>query len=186
MFTIYNPETNEYGRYVPLDKLDELQADLTKLKERLKQTPVKEPFTIPNELDDVVEINKVDDVKRLLDANSELNIDAPVNRRYASFLLVVAYFGNNLDVIKYLVEEKSASVHRVDAFGYNAIMSIILNDNMATETKIEAIEYFISKGCDVNWLNSVRETALLLALYRMDIEIANFLLDKGAVIFKEG
>lgn len=63
-------------------------------------------------------------------------------------------------------------------------MSVILNENMTDEQKLDVIQMLIDKGCDV-WLNYQRETALLIALERIEIDIANLLLDNGAVIYKE-
>ena len=56
---------------------------------------------------------------------------------------------------------------------------------MTDETKLDAIQMLINIGCDVNWLNYQRETALLIALERIEIDIANLLLDNGAVVYKE-
>jgi len=56
---------------------------------------------------------------------------------------------------------------------------------MTNEQKLYVIQMLIDKGCDVNWLNYQRETALLIALERIEIDIANLLLDNGAVIYKE-
>lgn len=64
-------------------------------------------------------------------------------------------------------------------------MSVILNENMYDETKLDVIKMLIDKGCDINWLNFQRETALIIALERVEIDIANLLLDNGAVIYKE-
>ena len=56
---------------------------------------------------------------------------------------------------------------------------------MTDGLKLDVIQMLIDKGCDVNWLNYQRETALLIALERIEIDIANLLLDNGAVIYKE-
>lgn len=56
---------------------------------------------------------------------------------------------------------------------------------MSNEQKVDVIQMLIDKGCDVNWLNYQRETALLIALERIEIDIANLLLDNGAVVYKE-
>ena len=39
-------------------------------------------------------------------------------------------------------------------------------------------------GYDVNWLNIQGETALTLSLERIELDIANLLLDNGAVLYK--
>ena len=64
-------------------------------------------------------------------------------------------------------------------------MSVILNENMADDLKLNVIQMLIDKGCDVNWLNYQRETALLIALERIEIDIVNLLLDNGALIYQE-
>ena len=56
---------------------------------------------------------------------------------------------------------------------------------MTDDLKLNVIQMLIDKGCDVNWLNYQRETALLIALERIEIDIANLLLDNGTVIYKE-
>ena len=69
-------------------------------------------------------------------------------------------------------------------YAYNAIMSVILNENMEDDTKLQTIQMLINKGVDVNWLNIKGETALTLALERIELDIANLLLDNGAVLYK--
>ena len=61
---------------------------------------------------------------------------------------------------------------------------MILNENMEDDTKLQTIQMLINKGVDVNWLNIQGETALTLALERIELDIANLLLDNGAVLYK--
>ena len=63
-------------------------------------------------------------------------------------------------------------------------MSVILNENMEDDTKLQTIQMLINKGVDVNWLNIQGETALTLALERIELDIANLLLDNGAVLYR--
>ena len=63
-------------------------------------------------------------------------------------------------------------------------MSVILNENMEDDTKLQTIQMLIDKGVDVNWLNIQGKTALTLALKRIELDIANLLLDSGAVLYK--
>ncbi len=85
--------------------------------------------------------------------------------------------------LDFLIAEGS-EVNRTDIFGYNAIMSVILNENMEDDVKLQTIQMLINKGVDVNWLNIQGETALTLALERIELDIANLLLDNGAVLYK--
>ena len=85
--------------------------------------------------------------------------------------------------LDFLIAEGS-EVNRTDIFGYNAIMSVILNENMEDDTKLQTIQMLINKGVDVNWLNIQGETALTLALERIELDVANLLLDNGAVLYK--
>ena len=85
--------------------------------------------------------------------------------------------------LDFLIAEGS-EVNRTDIFGYNAIMSVILNENMEDDIKLQTIQMLINKGVDVNWLNIQGETALTLSLERIELDIANLLLDNGAVLYK--
>ena len=85
--------------------------------------------------------------------------------------------------LDFLIAEGS-EVNRTDIFGYNAIMSVILNENMEDDVKLQTIQMLINKGVDVNWLNIQGETALTLALERIELDVANLLLDNGAVLYK--
>lgn len=46
------------------------------------------------------------------------------------------------------------------------------------------LQMLIDKGCDVNWINCQGKTALMLALERIEPDIANLLLDNGAILYK--
>ena len=63
-------------------------------------------------------------------------------------------------------------------------MLMILNENMEDDIKLQTIQMLINKGVDVNWLNIQGETALTLSLERIELDIANLLLDNGAVLYK--
>ncbi len=183
MMKQYNPEHNEYTHYIPLEDLPQIQQRLEELRERIKNAPVYKPYHqgMANETVQL-DINDVESVKQFLEHEENFRMDDSINNRHASFFLIACYFCNNNAVIRYLVEAGS-SVNRVDVFGYNGVMSVILNECMELEAKLETIAYLIDNGCDVNWLNSRSESALTIALNRMDIEIAHLLLDKGAVIY---
>ena len=55
---------------------------------------------------------------------------------------------------------------------------------MTTDMKIKTIKLLIDKGVDINWINTRFETPLMMALNQIEIEIAEFLIDNGAVVFR--
>ncbi len=181
MLTKYNPEHNEYTHYIPLEDSVRMQEKLQKLEERLKETAKQ--CSYPNKMETAqpidLDINDLEGLKKFL--GEDYKMDAPINLKRASLFLVACSFCNGQDVIRYLVEHGS-SVHRVDLLGNNAIMNLILNPCMDEENKLELIAYLIDKGCDVDWVNGNKETALSIALGRLEIEIADLLLDKGATV----
>ena len=89
-------------------------------------------------------------------------------------------FCSDKEPLEFLIEQ-DIEINRTDIFGYNAIMSVILNENMDNETKSTVLQMLIDKGCDVNCQG---KTALMLALERIEPDIANLLLDNGAVLYK--
>ena len=97
---------------------------------------------------------------------------------------MACYFCSDKEPLEYLLAQGS-EINRTDIFGFNAIMSVIFNENMDDETKSIVLQILIDKGCDVNWINCQGKTALMLALERIEPDIANLLLNNGAVIYKE-
>ena len=126
--------------------------------------------------------NSVSELKKLIRTNN-FNLNSSINRRRASLFLVACYFCMDKEPLDFLIAEGS-EVNRTDIFGYNAIMSVILNENMEDDVKLQTIQMLINKGVDVNWLNIQGETSLTLALERIELDIANLLLDNGAVLYK--
>ncbi len=80
--------------------------------------------------------------------------------------------------------EQGSKINRVNRFGYNAIISVIFNESMPDETKMDVIKMLIDKGCDVNWLNSRFETPLMMALNQIEIEVAELLIDNGGIVYQ--
>ena len=139
-------------------------------------------YSQPYQLTQNTTPNSVSELKKLIKSNN-FNLNASINRRRASLFLVACYFCMDKEPLDFLIAEGS-EVNRTDIFGYNAIMSVILNENMEDDTKLQTIQMLINKGVDVNWLNIQGETALTLALERIELDIANLLLDNGAVLYK--
>ena len=177
---IYNSENECYSRFIPIDQAAELQKKIKKLKARLQNMPVN-PID-QAECTEELDIDDVNSLKELLKTEN-FNINMPINRHRASLFLVACYFCSGKEPLEFLIEQGS-EINRTDIFGYNAIMSVLLNENMDDETKLAVLQMLIDKGCDVNWINCQGETVLMLALERIEPDIANLLLDNGAVLYK--
>ena len=177
---IYNSENECYSRFIPIDQAAEIQEKIKKLETRLQNMPVN-PID-QTECTDELDIDDVNSLKKLLKTEN-FNINMPINHRRANLFLVACYFCMDKEPLDFLIAEGS-EVNRTDIFGYNAIMSVILNENMEDDTKLQTIQMLINKGVDVNWLNIQGETALTLSLERIELDIANLLLDNGAVLYK--
>lgn len=177
---MYNPEDKTYSKFITIEEMAEVQEKIKQIEERLKNTPVNPPYNFESEGN--IDINSVSELKKLIKSNN-FNLNASINRRRASLFLVACYFCMEKEPLDFLIAEGS-EVNRTDIFGYNAIMSVILNENMEDDTKLQTIQMLIDKGVDVNWLNIQGETALTLALERIELDIANLLLDNGAVLYK--
>ena len=177
----FNPENQTYSKLIHIDEFPEMQKKMEQIAERVKNASV---FPVANyESKAELCIDCVDEIQKMIETEN-FQINTPINRRRATLFLVACYFCSTIEPIEYLLEQGS-EINRTDIFGYNAIMSVILNENMTDDLKLNTIQMLIDKGCDVNWLNYQRETALLIALERIEIDIANLLLDNGAVIYKE-
>lgn len=177
----FNPENQTYSKLIHIDEFPEMQKKMEQIAERVKNAQVFPANSC--EIDAEICIDNIDDLKKLLEGK-KFKINSSINRRRASLFLVACYFCSEKGPLEFLLAQGS-EINRTDIFGYNAIMSVILNENMTDEQKLDVIQMLIDKGCDINWLNFQRETALIIALERVEIDIANLLLDNGAVVFKE-
>ena len=176
----FQPENSSYSKIITLEELGGMSDKLKEISERLKKTPETDQFAYSTDAE--ININSVDELKKLL-KEENFKINMAINRRRASLFLVACYFCIDKEPIEFLLEQGS-EINRTDVFGYNCIMSVILNDNMFLDTKLGVIQMLLDKGADVNWLNIQCETALTLSLERMEPDIANLLLDNGAVLYK--
>lgn len=178
MTTNYNSENPIYSKFIPISEFEEMKEKMKLLEERIKNIPDNPQPTY--ETEDELNIDDVNSLKKLLKTEN-FNINMPINRRRASLFLVACYFCSDKEPLEYLLTQGS-EINRTDIFGYNAIMSVILNENMDDETKLTVLQMLIDKGCDVNWINCQGKTALMLALERIEADIANLLLDNDAVL----
>lgn len=152
---IYNSENECYSRFIPIDQAAEMQEKIKKLEERLQNMPVN-PID-QTECTDELDIDDVNALKKLL-KSEKFNINMPINRRRASLFLVACYFCSNKEPLEFLIEQGS-EINRTDIFGFNAIMSLILNENIDDETKLTVLQILIDKWYDVNWMNYQGKTA---------------------------
>ena len=180
MTTNYNSENPIYSKFIPISEFEEMKEKMKLLEERIKNIP--DNLQLTYETEEELDIDDVNSLKKL-PKTENFNINMPINRRRASLFLVACYFCSDKEPLEYLIEEGS-EINRTDIFGSNAIMSMILNENMDDETKLAVLQMLIDKGCDVNWINCQGKTALMLALERIELDIANLLLDNGAMIYK--
>lgn len=176
----YNPENKTYSKLIPIEELEGMKEKMRAIEERLKNTPINPPYTYETEAE--LDINDIETLKKFLETE-KFNINMPINHCRANLFLVACYFCSDNEPLEYLLAQGS-EINRTDIFGYNAIMSVVLNENMDDETKLTVLQMLIDKGCDVNWINCQGKTALMLALERIEPDIANLLLDNGAVLYK--
>lgn len=177
----YNTENNTYSKLIHISQFQEIQKKMEQISERICNTPV---FLINNyESEEELCIDCIDELEKIIKSET-FNINSPINRRRANLFLVACYFCSTIEPLEYLLEQGS-EINRTDMFGYNALMYVVSNENMDNETKLKTIQMLIDKGCDINWLTCQQETALTMALSRVDIDVANLLLDNGAMLFGE-
>lgn len=178
MTTNYPPEKPIYSKIIPISEFEEMKEKMKLLEERLKNIQANSQPTYENE--EELDIDDIEALKEII-SNEQFKINIAVNRRRASLFLVACYFCSDKEPLEYLLAQGS-EINRTDIFGFNAIMSVILNENMDDEIKLAVLQMLIDKGCDVNWINCQGKTALMLALERIEPDIANLLLDNDAVL----
>ena len=171
---------NTYIKYVPVEQLPAIRKKLDALEKRLKTVPVYRHYN--DEVDECFNINDMDEIKNMLEENPDFNIDDSINARHASLFLMACYMCTDMEIPEFLVNN-GASVYRTDVFGNNALILLILNDNMTKEQKLNGVAYLINEGADINWLNVQAQTPLTTALAKMELDIANYLIDRGAILY---
>ena len=179
----YNKQTNTYSRYI---HKSEIEATLEKMKAISSRVQYKS-------IDDLPEGKQLEDFHLIIDDTSSLEklfaeipsfkLEQPVDGLRRTLFLVACGMSEDTEGIEYLIN-KGAEVNRNDLLGENAIMYVIQNPNMTTDMKIKTIKLLIDKGVDINWINTRFETPLMMALNQIEIEIAEFLIDNGAIVFR--
>ena len=179
----YNQETNTYSRYI---HKSEIEATLEKMKAISSRVQYKsiDDFPEGKQLEDFhLIIDDATSLEKLFAEIPSFKLEQPVDGLRRTLFLVSCGMSEDTEGIEYLIN-KGAEINRNDLLGENAIMYVIQNPNMTTDMKIKTIKLLIDKGVDINWINTRFETPLMMALNQIEIEIAEFLIDNGAVVFR--
>ena len=177
----YNIESDTYTKII---RKEDIQTEIEKMMgviKRLDQTPYLDEFPI-------LFFEDLDwDDSYCIDYFMEINNISPsmsYNRFGECVFLTACFFSSKKEIIKWLVEFKGAEVNKTNILGKNALIHLITNESMSLEDKLDTIQYLIDFGADVNQMNINNKTALSTAMEMMESEIANLLLDNGALLFK--
>ena len=179
----YNKQTNTYSRYI---HKSEIEATLEKMKAISSRVQYKSIDDLPEgkQLEDFhLIIDDATSLEKLFSEIPSFKLEQPVDGLRRTLFLAACGMSEDTEGIEYLIN-KGAEVNRNDLLGENAIMYVIQNPNMTTDMKIKTIKLLIDKGVDINWINTRFETPLMMALNRIEIEIAEFLIDNGAIVFR--
>ena len=179
----YNKQTNTYSRYI---HKSEIEATLEKMKAISSRVQYKSIDDLPEgkQLEDFhLIIDDATSLEKLFSEIPSFKLEQPVDGLRRTLFLVACGMSEDTEGIEYLIN-KGAEVNRNDLLGENAIMYVIQNPNMTTDMKIKTIKLLIDKGVDINWINTRFETPLMMALNQIEIEIAEFLIDNGAIVFR--
>ncbi len=179
---IYNTETKGYSYCIQLDEIESFKDKLLKLEARIeaRKEECKQNKPSFNWANDELEINNLEAMKEFVETEG-FKINSSINNRRASLFLVACYFCSETEVLEYLLEQ-DIEINRVDMLGYNALMSLILNEHMFEDDKLEIIKLLVEKGIDINWLNFEDKSALHLALETTQLNICHVLLDYKAYV----
>lgn len=182
MLKTYNKENNTYSRYF---HVSEIEAALEKMKAISNRVEYKPFDEIPdkNQLEDYhVTIDDAESLEKMFADNPAFKLEHPMDIMRRTILLISCGMSEDTEGIEYLIS-RGAEVNRNDLMGENALMYVIQNPNMPTEEKLKAVQLLIDHGIDVNWANSHCETALMMALNQIEIEVAGLLIDNGGVVY---
>ena len=182
MLKTYNKENNTYSRYF---HVSEIEAALEKMKQISSRVEYKPFDEIPdkNQLEDYhVTIDDANSLEKMFNDNPSFRLESPMDIMRRTILLISCGMSEDTEGIEYLIS-RGAEINRNDLFGENALMYVIQNQNMPTEEKLKAVQLLIDHGIDVNWANSHCETALMMALNQIEIEVAELLIDNGGVVY---
>lgn len=182
MLKTYNQNTDTYSRYI---HKSEIEATLEKMKAISSRVKYKSIDDLPegNQLKDFhLVIDEANSLEKLFAEIPSFKLEQPVDEMRRTLFLVACGMSEDTEGIEYLIN-KGAEINRNDLLGDNALMYVIQNPNMTIDMKMKTIKLLIDKGVDVNWINTRFETPLAMAINQIEIEIAEVLIDNGAIVF---
>ena len=183
MITTYNKTTNLPTRYYRIAEFENVMNEMKKISGRIKyQVFGEKPETNPLEDYNVV-VDDAKSIEKLMAETPEFKLETCIDTLHRTLFLISCGLSGDTEGIEYLIS-KGAEINRCDLCGENALMYIIKNENMPVDMKVKAVQLLIDKGIDVNWINIQFETPLMMALNYTEFEIANILIDNGAIIYK--
>lgn len=122
----------------------------------------------------------IESIKRYFAKHPDCKLESPFESTRKTLYLICCERASDIKGIKYLLE-KGAELNRTDLLNENALMLLTRNENMPLSAKLHIMEFLINQGIDINWVNHYGETALCIALYEHQTEIAELLINHGAM-----
>ena len=185
MLKFYNAKDGSYSTFVHKSEMDEVFKKISNIANRIKYHTFGD---IPEGDEDLHDYDKIDividDVESLeehITKDFKGNLEVPLGPYCTSLLLENCYRSSGTDGIEYLIEH-GAEINRTDILGNNALMFLINNEYMLTETKLKAAQMLLDKNININWLNTRFHTPLMEAIDCMELDMAEFLIDNGAYV----
>ncbi|MFI3242532.1 MAG: hypothetical protein R3Y43_08205 [Alphaproteobacteria bacterium] len=178
--TKFDPEDKVYKKYIPIDTVEYFREKCSNLNKKLKTAIKQRKFSFDDSFS--IDINDLTEIKEFLSSEPEFNLNDAFNHRRASFFLVSCFFAKDPEVIEFLLNQE-IDINLVDLYGYNCLMSLIMNENMQEKDKLSLASTMIDKGIYINWRNFESAHALTMCLETMQVDLAELLIDKGAVVY---
>lgn len=179
----FDPENKSYSMSIPVDELKEFEEKCNSIKAKIIKAQQNKPAVFEPG-DSNLDIDELEQVKNLIENESNFKVNMSLNRRRASLFLVCCYFCSKPEIIEFVLNCGS-EINRVDIYGYNALITLILNEVILEKDKLPLVKLFIEKGIDIDWNNYQGDTPLTMALETMQLDIADILIDAGALILRD-
>jgi len=111
--------------------------------------------------------------------NEEHGTDINAKNEFGETILFNACFEGDLDIVKYLVEEKKLDIDVKDKNGLSPLFSAVITACCFNE-KIDIVKYLVEHGADINTKSNKGETVLFFCFYNGGfIELVKYFISKG-------